>query len=126
MLPLLHGLVSRKNFEAFAGMATGFVAPLRELVQLGEERDRVSCKTKPGVFGVQETVAPPSPLDRMVSVGAPGVCTAEAKLQKPPVNKKLPPVIGGPASGWPMVPLTAYTPPVLVPPPPSMVNQSME
>src|SRR6058998_3921140 len=38
--------------------------------------------------------------------------------------EKFPPLIT-PASGWPMVPLTEYTPPVLVPPPPSMVNQSM-
>ena len=61
----------------------------------------------------------------IVSNGAPGVCTAN-KLQKPPTREKLPPVIGPPASGWPIVPLTEYTPLVLVPPPPSMVNQSME
>jgi hypothetical protein len=37
------------------------------------------------------------------------------------------PLVSGPlASGWPIVPLTEYTPPVLVPPPPSMVNQSMD
>ncbi len=31
-----------------------------------------------------------------------------------------------PASGWPMVPLISYTPSLVVPPPPSTVNQSME
>jgi hypothetical protein len=35
-------------------------------------------------------------------------------------------VIAGPASGWPIVPLTEYTPPVLVPPPPAILDQSME
>jgi hypothetical protein len=47
------------------------------------------------------------------------------RLQKPPVNEKLPPRTV-PASGWPIVPLTVETPPVLVPPPPSMVNHSIE
>src|ERR1017187_5296304 len=42
------------------------------------------------------------------------------------MSEKLPPVIGPPASGWPMVPLTKYTPPVLVPPPPETLYQSME
>ena len=60
----------------------------------------------------------------MDSNGAPGVCTAAMSPQNPPSMVKLPPLIL-PASGWPMVPLTDYTPPVLVPPPPAMVNQSM-
>jgi hypothetical protein len=55
----------------------------------------------------------------------PGVWTAAITPQKPPSSVKLPPLIL-PASGWPMVPLTAYTPPVLVPPPPSTVDQSRE
>src|ERR1035438_10216464 len=42
------------------------------------------------------------------------------------MSEKLPPVIGPPASGWPMVPLTEYTPPVLVPPPPETLYQSIE
>jgi hypothetical protein len=42
----------------------------------------------------------------MVSNGVPGVCTPERKLQKPPVSEKFPTVIGPPASGWPVVPLT--------------------
>src|SRR2546427_11160849 len=37
---------------------------------------------------------------------------------------KLPPLTP-PASCWPIVPVTEYTPPVLVPPPPSIVHQSM-
>src|SRR6266446_895867 len=61
----------------------------------------------------------------IVSKGAPGVCCAN-KLQNPPTREKFPPVIGPPASGWPIVPLTEYTPPVLVPPPPSIVSQSIE
>src|ERR1035438_9484875 len=40
--------------------------------------------------------------------------------------EKLPPVIALLASGWPMVPLTVKTPPVLVPPPPAILYQSME
>src|SRR5690242_302026 len=59
----------------------------------------------------------------MLSRGAPGVCTAARSPQKPPVTEKFPPLIA-PASAWPIVPLTENTPPVLVPPPPSIVNQS--
>src|SRR5262245_37589232 len=59
------------------------------------------------------------------SNGAPGVCTVAMIPQKPPSTLKLPPLIR-PASGWPIVPLTENTPPVLVPPPPSIVNQSIE
>jgi len=61
----------------------------------------------------------------MVSNGAPGICTAAMMPRKPPSTVKSPPLIL-PASGWPMVPLTEYTLPVLVPPPPSIVDQSME
>src|SRR5258705_4645450 len=50
---------------------------------------------------------------------------AMAPVQKPRCNVNAPPLIT-PASCWPMVPLTLNTPPVLVPPPPSMVNQSTE
>src|SRR5262245_56946999 len=97
--------MSRKNLEPLAGTMTGFVAPLRELVQLAGESDKVSCKTNPGVFGLHEIVAVTGPPGTMVSVGAPGVCTTESKLQKPPVREKLPPLIT-PASGCPIVPLT--------------------
>lgn len=38
---------------------------------------------------------------------------------------KLPPDMVGPASGWPMVPERVKEPPELVPPPPSMVYQSI-
>ena len=62
----------------------------------------------------------------MVKTGAPGICTAEIKLQKPPVKEKLPPVIAALASGWPMVPLTEYWPLLLVPPPPAILYQSTE
>jgi len=104
----------------------GLVAPLIELVQLGRERDKVSCKTNPGVFGVQEIVANPGAAGTMMSVGAPRVWTAVGRAQKPPGIENWPLVMTGPASGWPMVPLREKLPLVLVPPPPSMVNQSME
>ena len=45
-------------------------------------------------------------LRAMDSIGAPGVCTAAMTPQKPPTKVKLPPLIL-PASGWPMVPVTA-------------------
>ena len=73
-----------------------------------------------------ETVAALADVGRMVNSGVPGVCTA-MRDQNPPVSEKFPPVIGCAwASGWPMVPLTVKTPPVLVPPPPSTLNQSRE
>jgi hypothetical protein len=74
------------------------------------ERLSVSCKTKPGVLGVQEIVALPREAGTIVSVGAFVVCTAVGKAQNPPVTEYSPLVIG---------------PPVLVLPPPSMVDQVM-
>ncbi len=48
--------------------------------------------------------------------------TLRVVFQKPPCTIKLPPECD-PASGWPIVPPTVYTPPVLnVPPPPSTVD----
>ena len=75
-----------------------------------------SCNTKPVEGNGQKTMTLLL-LRVMLNNGAPGVCTAAMRLQKPPSIVKLPPLIVGPASGWPMVPLTEYTPPVLVPPP---------
>ena len=102
------------------------VAPLTELTQLVGDKLKVSCNTKPAVAGVHESVALPGVAGAMVSVGAPVTGTACGNAQNPPVTEYWLLVIGPPASGWPMVPLTAYTPPVLVPPPPSIVNQSIE
>jgi hypothetical protein len=62
----------------------------------------------------------------MTRTGASGVWTAMGSAQKPPVTEYCPFVMAGPASGWPIVPLTEYTAPVLVPPPPSIVCQGME
>jgi hypothetical protein len=64
---------------------------------------------------------------RMDNNGNPVVCTAESD-QKPPVSEKFPPVnaLLALASGWPMVPLTEKFPPLLVPPPPLTLNQSIE
>src|SRR5262245_57225224 len=88
-------------------------------------RSPFCCNVKPVEGDDHETMAVLVVVRRMLNNGAPGVCTAKSD-QNPPVNEKLPPVIGCSfASGWPMVPLSEYTPPVLVPPPPSMVNQSM-
>ncbi len=50
------------------------------------------------------------------------VCTPP---QNPPVSVYAPPCVGAAASCWPIVPESVYTPPELVPPPPSMVNVSM-
>src|SRR5688572_13100645 len=75
------------------------------------------CNAKSAEEG-QDTSAVFVAVSWMVSSGAPVVCTANSD-QKPPTSEKLPPVIGGTlASGWPMVPLTENTPPVLAPPPP--------
>lgn len=60
----------------------------------------------------------------MLSNGAPGVCTAAMSPQKPPCRVQLPPLIVL-ASGWPIVPLTVKTLPVLEPLP-SIVDQSSE
>ncbi len=95
----------------------GFVAPLTELLQFEGERTHVSCRIKPEVLGAHEIVACPGPTGTIVSVGAVATCTTVGKAQKAPVMEYFPLVIGPPASGWPIVPLTEYTPPVLVPPP---------
>ena len=113
--------------ESVAGTVTGLLVPLGELLQDGADKLSVSCKTQlVPVAGVQKIVAWPGPAAAIVSVGALGIWTAVGNAQKPPVNAYDPFVILCPASGCPIVPLTEYTPPVLVPPPPSIVCQSME
>ena len=73
-----------------------------------------------------DSMAPAETASVIESNGAPDVCTAKID-QNPPVREKLPLVVGCAfASGWPIVPLMAKTPPVLVPPPPPMTNWSME
>ena len=62
----------------------GLVAPLGELVQFAGDRTQVSCKTKPGVGGVQEIVGCPAPVATIVSVGALVTCTTVGNAQKPP------------------------------------------
>ena len=47
-----------------------------------------------------------------LSQGPPGVGTAATRLQKPPLSVNWPP-LSEPASGWPMVPVTTKTLPVL-------------
>src|SRR5262245_28429537 len=65
------------------------------------------------------------PLTRSIcNFGPDGVSTTPMMLQKPPATEYCPPLTT-PASAWPMVLLTEYTPPVLVLPPPAIVNQSM-
>src|ERR1043166_77820 len=61
----------------------------------------------------------------MTSNGAPGVGTATNALQNPVTSENDPPLIC-PASCWPIVPLTLNCPPLLVPPPPAILDQSME
>ena len=96
-----------------------------EAVQLVVDRLLFCCRTKAVEGEGQETI---TLLAKRVTVsnGAPDVCTTDIRIQKPPVTAKFPPLIPPPASGWPMVPLTENTPPVLVPPPPEIFDQSME
>jgi len=107
---------------------TGLAAPLGALTQMEGDRLSVSCNTKPGVFGDQETVAWPGAAETIIRVGVPVVGTAMGSAQNPPISENYPPLIGPPASGCPIVPVTAKTLPVLPAPagPPSTVNQSME
>src|SRR5437867_191911 len=94
------------------------------VVQLVVERLAFTCKVHP-VEGAGQATTTAFGADRKIrSLGAAGTCTAES-AHKPPVSEKFPPVIGPPASCWPMVPLTEYPPPVLVPPPASIVCQSI-
>ena len=84
----------------------GLVVPLGEFVQLAGDKAQVSCSTKPGVAGVHEIAACPPPAGIIVSMGALVPCTAVGNTQNPPVIEYCPFVIGPPASGWPIVPLT--------------------
>ncbi len=70
-------------------------------------------------------LAKPAPAAVMVRAGAPRVCITVGSAQKPPVRENRPRVIGPPASGWAMVPLTVKTPPVLVTRSPSMMCHGM-
>ena len=89
-----------------AGTTMGLVAPLAEFTQFVGDKLKVSCNTKPGVAGVHDIEAWLGPAEAIVSVGAPVTCTAVGNAQNPPVTEYWPLVIGPPASGWPMVPLT--------------------
>ncbi len=88
------------------------------------ERESLCCKTKPDAPGVQEIVMNPPPEAWMDNLGAIPAGTPDTPPQNPPSTVNPPPP-ACPASGWPMVLLTEYTPPELAPPPPSIVNQSM-
>src|SRR6266852_6094829 len=97
--------------------------PVGAAVQFVVWRSGFCWSVKPVEGDGQRTSAVFVEVSRIVKSGAPGACTAKSD-QNPPTIEKLPPIIGCAfASGWPMVPLTEYTPPVLVPPPPTMVNQ---
>ena len=55
---LSYGLISRKLcFDGVVGTTMGFVGPLIEYVQTAGDAFKLSCKTKPGVAGIQEIVA---------------------------------------------------------------------
>src|SRR6185503_3245772 len=66
----------------------------------------------------QATTALFVPVREIRKSGAPGVCSA---AQKPDCTVKFPP-LAPPTSGWPSVPVTRKTPPVLVPPPPAITD----
>ena len=57
------------------------------------------CSVKPVEGDGHETIAVFVAVTVMASNGAPGDCTTDSKLQKPPVTEKFPPLIA-PASGW--------------------------
>ena len=65
----------------------GLFVPLGALTQLVGAKLSVSCRKKPGVFGVHEIVALPGVAGTIVSVGAFVVCTAVGNAQKPPVTE---------------------------------------
>ena len=83
------------------------------------------CNRQPVEGEGHETTAVLVVVRKIFNVGAFGDWMAYS-AQNPPVSEKLPPVNGPPASCWPIVPLTVKTPPVLVPPPPATLNQSIE
>ena len=105
---------------------TGLVHTLGELLHTPLDRFKDSCKTQLVlVSGDHEMVAKPLVAGTISSSGAPGVCTAIGRTQNPPASEKLPPVMGELASCCPMVPLTRKAAPVLVAPPPSIVDHGM-
>ena len=77
----------------------GLVVPVTEFTQFVGDKLKVSCKTKPGGFGVHEIVALPGVAGTMVSVGAPVAWIATGNAQNPPVTAYWPLVSGPPASG---------------------------
>jgi hypothetical protein len=64
------------------------------------------CRVNPAEGDGQKIIAVFVGVMLIESKGAPGICTTESKLQKPPVMEYWPLVRGPPASGWPIVPLT--------------------
>src|SRR5262245_60139671 len=103
---------------------SSLVEPMK-LDQLVVVTLRFCCSTKPVEGEGQVMMTLLVEVSRIFSNGPPGVCTA-VTFQNPPVTENWALVMGAPASGWPMVPLNEYWLFVLVPPPPSMVYQSME
>src|SRR5579872_3920099 len=90
-------------------------------VQFTVFRSAFCCREKPAEGAGHEMRTVFVLVSEMASKGAPGVCTA-MRLQNPPVRENPPPVIAAPASGCPMVPLNVYSPLLLVPPPPAILN----
>src|SRR6185436_18394328 len=85
-------------------------------IQLVVFSSEFCCNTKPGDGEGQETCAVFVAVSWMGNGGAPGVGTVTSD-QNPPTSENWPPIMAcALASGWPMVPLTENTPPVLVPP----------
>src|SRR5262245_15393317 len=90
----------------------------------GPRRAVASCRSKP-VEGLGQEITALVPTRRMRRVGMAELAFPR-KLQNPPVTPKPVAASGGPASGWPIVPETANPPPLIAPPPPSMVDHVME
>lgn len=101
------------------------VAPT--LLQCPERMSSVfCCNTKPVEGDGHEITTVFVVVRKMASRGAHGISATGSKPQKPPATEYLPAHVLTPASGWPIVAVTENTPPVLVPPPASTVDQSTD
>src|SRR5271165_6176875 len=96
---------------------SSLVAPLK-FDQLVVATLGFCCNRNPVEADGQEMITLFAAVCRIVKGGAPGVWITLIRLQNPPVTEYCAPSIVPPASAWPMVPLTANCPLLLVPPPP--------
>src|SRR3954447_1802529 len=95
----------------------------KTLPQLGLSMPFVFCWIANPLEGDgHETTAVLLAVRAMDNNGAPAVWTRTTPPQKPPLTA-VAPLNRAPVSGWPTVPRTVLTPPVLAPPPPAIANR---